>query len=65
MHLRAYVLDEFELLPYLEPQWRIEIAHAVLHLWPLLRVARAVTARWSLLTDCESDIGPDHTPAAA
>jgi hypothetical protein len=30
MHHRAYDLREFELLPYLEPRWRAEIAHAVL-----------------------------------
>src|SRR5687767_11506259 len=32
MHHRAYDTGRLELLPYLEPRWRTEIAHAVLHL---------------------------------
>jgi hypothetical protein len=32
MHHRAYDTGKLELLPYLEPRWRAEIAHAVLHL---------------------------------
>jgi hypothetical protein len=32
MHHRAYDTGRLELLPYLEPDWRIELAHAVLHL---------------------------------
>jgi hypothetical protein len=31
-HHRAYDTGRLELLPYLEPQWRVEIAHAALHL---------------------------------
>jgi hypothetical protein len=32
MHHRAYDTGRLELLPYLEPRWRTEVAHAVLHL---------------------------------
>jgi hypothetical protein len=32
MHHRAYDTGRLELLPYLEPRWRGEVAHAVLHL---------------------------------
>jgi hypothetical protein len=32
MHHRAYDTGRLELLPHLEPQWRREVAHAVLHL---------------------------------
>ena len=32
MHHRAYDTGRLELLPYLEPRWRVEVAHAVLHL---------------------------------
>ena len=32
LHHRAYDTGRLELLPFLEPRWRAEIAHAVLHL---------------------------------
>jgi hypothetical protein len=32
MHHRAYDTGRLELLPCLEPRWRTEIAHAVVHL---------------------------------
>jgi hypothetical protein len=32
MHHRAYDTGRLELLPHLEPRWRAEVAHAVLHL---------------------------------
>ena len=32
MHHRAYDTGRLELLPHLEPRWRREVAHAVLHL---------------------------------
>lgn len=32
LHHRAYDAGRLVLLPYLEPRWRDEIAHAVLHL---------------------------------
>jgi hypothetical protein len=32
IHHRAYDTGRLELLPYLEPRWRAEVAHAVLHL---------------------------------
>jgi len=32
LHHRAYDTGRLELLPYLEPRWRAEIAHAVMHL---------------------------------
>jgi hypothetical protein len=44
MHHRAYDTGRLELLPYLEPRWRVEIAHAVLHLG-LLGAYRRLT-RW-------------------
>jgi hypothetical protein len=31
-HHRAYDTGRLELLPFLEPRWRVEVAHAVLHL---------------------------------
>jgi hypothetical protein len=33
MHHRAYDTGRLELLPYLEPRWRAEVAHAVLQAW--------------------------------
>ena len=32
MHHGTYNTGRLELLPHLEPQWRREVAHAVLHL---------------------------------
>jgi hypothetical protein len=32
MHHRAYDTERLDLLSYLEPRWRAEVAHAVLHL---------------------------------
>ncbi len=32
MHHRAYDTGQLELLPHLEPRWRTEVAHAVIHL---------------------------------
>jgi hypothetical protein len=32
MHHRAYDTGRLELLPHLEPRWRAEVAHAVMHL---------------------------------
>jgi hypothetical protein len=32
LHHRAFDTGQLELLPYLEPRWRAEIAHAVMHL---------------------------------
>jgi hypothetical protein len=32
MHHRAYDTGQLDLLPHLEPRWRTEVAHAVLHL---------------------------------
>jgi hypothetical protein len=32
MHHRAFDTGRLELLPHLEPRWRAEVAHAVLHL---------------------------------
>jgi len=32
LHHRAYDTGRLDLLPYLEPCWRVELAHAVLHL---------------------------------
>ena len=40
LHHRAYDTGELELLPHLEPRWRDEIAHAVLHLGLIAAVRR-------------------------
>jgi hypothetical protein len=32
MHHRGYDTGRLELLPHLEPRWRAEVAHAVVHL---------------------------------
>jgi hypothetical protein len=44
MHHRAYDTGRLELLPYLDPQWRTEVAHAVLHLG-LIGAVRRLRAR--------------------
>jgi len=44
---RAYDRGELDLLPYLEPRYRAELAHALTHL-ALLAVLRRVTGmRWA------------------
>jgi hypothetical protein len=45
MHHRAYDLGELELLPYLEPRWRAEVAHAVIHLGLIAAVRRLAPGR--------------------
>jgi hypothetical protein len=40
LHHRAYDTGRLELLAYLEPRWRNEIAHAVLHLGLIAAVRR-------------------------
>jgi hypothetical protein len=42
MHHRAYDTGKLDLLGYLEPRWRVEIAHAVTHLG-LISVYRRLT----------------------
>jgi hypothetical protein len=44
LHHRAYDTGRLELLPYLEPRWRAEVAHAVLHLG-LIGAYRRLTNR--------------------
>jgi hypothetical protein len=44
MHHRAYDTGQLELLRYLEPRWRDEVAHAVLHLG-LIGALRRLTGR--------------------
>jgi hypothetical protein len=44
LHHRAYDRGELDLLPYLEPLHRIEIAHAVMHLG-LIGALRRLTGR--------------------
>jgi hypothetical protein len=44
MHHRAYDTGRLELLPYLEPRWRAELAHAVTHLG-LVGAYRQLTRR--------------------
>jgi hypothetical protein len=45
MHHRAYDRGELELLPYLEPMWRAEVAHAVMHLGLIGAVRRLAPDR--------------------
>jgi hypothetical protein len=45
MHHRAYDTGKLELLPYLEPRWRAEVAHAVLHLGLIGAVRRLAPER--------------------
>jgi hypothetical protein len=45
MHHRAFDTGQLELLPYLEPQWRVEVAHAVLHLGLIGALRRLAPAR--------------------
>jgi hypothetical protein len=46
MHHRAYDTGRLELLPHLEPRWRAEVAHAVLHLG-LVGAYRRLGRRWA------------------
>jgi hypothetical protein len=45
MHHRAYDTGSLELLPYLEPEWREEVAHAVTHLGLIGAVRRLAPGR--------------------
>ena len=45
LHHRAYDTGRLELLPFLEPQWRVEVAHAVLHLGLIGAVRRLALGR--------------------
>jgi hypothetical protein len=45
MHHRAYDTGELELLAYLEPAWRTEVAHAVIHLGLIGAVRRLAPGR--------------------
>jgi hypothetical protein len=45
MHHRAYDTGRLELLPYLEPEWRVEVAHAVTHLGLIGAVRRLAPER--------------------
>jgi hypothetical protein len=45
LHHRAYDTGALELLPYLEPEWRNEVAHAVLHLGLIGAVRRLAPGR--------------------
>ena len=45
MHHRAYDTGRVELLPYLEPEWRIELARVVLHLGLIGTVRRLAPGR--------------------
>jgi hypothetical protein len=44
-HHRAYGTGRLELLPHLEPQWRAEVAHAVMHLGLIGAVRRLAPGR--------------------
>jgi hypothetical protein len=43
---RAYDRGELDLLPYLEPGFRAELAHGLLHLGLLRLLGRVTSARW-------------------
>jgi hypothetical protein len=45
MHHRAYDTRRLELLPYLEPRWRDEVAHAVQRLGLIGAVRRLAPGR--------------------
>jgi hypothetical protein len=45
VHRRAYDTGALELLPYLEPGWRAEVAHAVTHLGLIGAVRRLAPGR--------------------
>ena len=45
LHHRAYDTGRLELLPHLEPQWRAEVAHAVVHLGLIGAVRRLAPGR--------------------
>jgi len=50
-HHRAFDRGELDLLPFLEPGARVELAHALTHL-PLLALLQRVTAtRWAPTTN--------------
>ena len=53
-HHRAYDRGELDLLPYLEPAWRAQLAHAVGHVG-LIAALRRITGSRS--------VGPDHVAA--
>ena len=54
LHHRAYDRGELDLLPYLEPAWRAQLAHAVGHVG-LIAALRRITGTRS--------IGADHVAA--
>jgi hypothetical protein len=45
MHRRVYDTGALELAPHLEPQWREEVAHAVVHLGLIGAVRRLAPGR--------------------
>jgi hypothetical protein len=49
---RAYDRGELDLLPYLEPGYRVELAHALEHLSLVALLRRVTGTRW---TPCEND----------
>jgi hypothetical protein len=53
---RAYDRGELDLLPYLEPGYRVELAHGLRHLSLLHRLRRVTGVRWVPL---EARSGPD------
>lgn len=46
-HHRAYDDGKLDLLPYLEPRWREEVAQAVRHVGLVAALQRLTNARWS------------------
>jgi hypothetical protein len=45
-HHRAYDRGELDLLPYLEPAWRTQVAHAVGHVGLVGALRRISASRW-------------------
>lgn len=46
-HHRAYDSESLDLLPFLEPRWRAEVAQAVRHVGLVAALQRITNARWS------------------
>jgi hypothetical protein len=47
IHHRLYDRGEFDLLPYLEPRYRAEVVHGVLHLGLVSLLRRVTGVRWA------------------
>jgi hypothetical protein len=63
-HHQAFDTGRLDLLPYLEPRWRAEVANAVAHLG-LVGALRRLTGRFASDVAAEDDDGPRLTPVDA